>query len=90
MTPLSLCSTFGLDRDHVINQYITTLLLLQEDNDDSSGIRSSGLDEGQPLCNEEALERVLQIIPMLSSPSELTSSLCTALFKVVFLHIIVF
>ncbi|MEQ2165338.1 hypothetical protein GOODEAATRI_015724, partial [Goodea atripinnis] len=79
---LSLCSTFGLDRDRVINQYITTLLLLQEDDDSSTGIPGSGPDEGQPLCNEEALERVLEIIPMLNSPSELTSSLCAALFKV--------
>ncbi|MEQ2307623.1 hypothetical protein AMECASPLE_020196, partial [Ameca splendens] len=78
---LQYCSTFGLDRDRVINQYITTLLLLQEDDDSSTGIPGSGPDEGQPLCNEEALERVLEIIPMLNSPSELTSSLCAALFK---------
>ncbi|TKS78652.1 Kinetochore-associated protein 1 [Collichthys lucidus] len=59
---LHYCSTFGLDRDGVINQYITTLLLLQEDE-------------------EDALERVLQIIPILHSTSELTESLCAAIFK---------
>ncbi|XP_007572204.1 kinetochore-associated protein 1 [Poecilia formosa] len=78
---LQYCSTFGLDRDRVINQYITTLLLLQEDDGGSAGAAGSSLDEEQPLCDEEALERILQIIPMLSSPSELTASLCTALFK---------
>uniref|UniRef100_A0A3P9QBQ0 Kinetochore associated 1 n=1 Tax=Poecilia reticulata TaxID=8081 RepID=A0A3P9QBQ0_POERE len=81
---LQYCSTFGLDRDRVINQYITTLLLLQEDEGGSAaaaGASCSGLDEEQPLCDEEALERILQIIPMLSSPSELTASLCAALFK---------
>ncbi|XP_015234284.1 PREDICTED: kinetochore-associated protein 1 [Cyprinodon variegatus] len=78
---LQYCSTFGLNRDSVINQYITTLLLLQED-EDSSGVTGSGpQDDGQTLCNEEVLERVLQIIPMLTSPSELVDSLCTAMFK---------
>lgn len=87
---MCLCSTFGLDRDRVINQYITTLLLLQEADGGSAGAAGSGLDEEQPLCDEEALERILQIIPMLSSPSELTASLCAALFKVTMLHLIVF
>uniref|UniRef100_A0A8C4EAU2 Kinetochore associated 1 n=1 Tax=Dicentrarchus labrax TaxID=13489 RepID=A0A8C4EAU2_DICLA len=72
---LQYCSTFGLDRDGVINQYITTLLLLQEDEE---GIHQ---EEMQPLCHEDALERVLQIIPMLHSTSELTDSLCAAMFK---------
>uniref|UniRef100_A0A3Q3BL23 Kinetochore associated 1 n=1 Tax=Kryptolebias marmoratus TaxID=37003 RepID=A0A3Q3BL23_KRYMA len=77
---LQYCSTFGLNRDRVINQYITTLLLLQED-EDSEGVLSSAQEEAQPLCNADTLERVLQIIPMLHSTSELTSSLCTAIFK---------
>ncbi|XP_035999642.1 kinetochore-associated protein 1 [Fundulus heteroclitus] len=80
-TILQYCSAFGLDRDCVINQYITTMLLLQEDDDSSSGDAGSGPDEGQPIGDEEVLERVLQIIPMLNSSSELTSSLCAALFK---------
>uniref|UniRef100_A0A1A8IE11 Kinetochore associated 1 n=1 Tax=Nothobranchius kuhntae TaxID=321403 RepID=A0A1A8IE11_NOTKU len=37
---LQYCSTFGLDPDHMINRYITTLLLLQED-EDSEGVISS-------------------------------------------------
>uniref|UniRef100_A0A3Q2NPQ3 Kinetochore associated 1 n=1 Tax=Fundulus heteroclitus TaxID=8078 RepID=A0A3Q2NPQ3_FUNHE len=80
-TILQYCSAFGLDRDCVINQYITTMLLLQEDDDSSTGDAGSGPDEGQPIGDEEVLERVLQIIPMLNSSSELTSSLCAALFK---------
>ncbi|XP_028269515.1 kinetochore-associated protein 1 [Parambassis ranga] len=76
---LQYCSTFGLDRDGVINQYITTLLLLQEDEECAGG-PGSGQEE-VPLCHADALERVLQIIPMLHSTSELTDSLCAALFK---------
>lgn len=80
----SLPSTFGLDRDHVINQYITTLLLAQEDEEDAGG--ASNLDVGlegvHPLSHADALERVLQIIPMLHSTSDLTDSLSAALFKV--------
>lgn len=75
-----ICSTFGLDRDGVINQYITTLLLLQEDEECAGGLGSG--QEEVPLCHADALERVLQIIPMLHSTSELTDSLCAALFKV--------
>uniref|UniRef100_UPI0037E89FC3 kinetochore-associated protein 1 n=1 Tax=Semicossyphus pulcher TaxID=241346 RepID=UPI0037E89FC3 len=75
---LQYCSTFELDRDGVINQYITTLLLLQEDED---GAGYPGQEEMQPLCHADALERVLQIIPMLHSTSELTDSLCAAVFK---------
>lgn len=78
---VSICSTFGLDRDGVINQYITTLLLLQEDEDGACDL-GTGQEEGQPLCHTDALERVLHIIPMLHSTSELTDSLCTAIFKV--------
>ncbi|XP_029961373.1 kinetochore-associated protein 1 [Salarias fasciatus] len=77
---LQYCSTFGLDRDNVINQYITTLLLLQED-DDGAGDLGPGPEAGPPLCHSDALERVLQIIPMLQDTSELTNSLCTSIFK---------
>ncbi|XP_018523951.1 kinetochore-associated protein 1 isoform X1 [Lates calcarifer] len=77
---LQFCSTYGLDRDRVINQYITTLLLLQEDEEDAGDL-GTRQEEVQPLCHADALERVLQIIPMLHSTSELTDSLCAALFK---------
>ncbi|KAG7490369.1 kinetochore-associated protein 1 isoform X1 [Solea senegalensis] len=77
---LQYCSTFGLDRDSVINQYITTLLLLQEDEEGASD-PGTGQEEVQPLSPADALERVLQIIPMLHSTSELTEGLCAALFK---------
>ncbi|XP_029367133.1 kinetochore-associated protein 1 isoform X2 [Echeneis naucrates] len=77
---LEYCSTFGLDHDNVINQYITTLLLLQEDEKDADDL-GAGQEEVKPLCHADALERVLQIIPMLHSTSELTGSLCAALFK---------
>ncbi|KAM9810904.1 LOW QUALITY PROTEIN: kinetochore-associated protein 1 [Neosynchiropus ocellatus] len=76
---LEYCSAFGLDRDRVINQYITTLLLLQEDEGDPGDPVLCQDDE--PLCNDDALERVLQIIPMLHSTSELTDSLSAAIFK---------
>jgi len=76
-----VCSTFGLDRDSVINQYITTLLLLQED-EEAAGDHGTGRQEMPPLCHADALERVLQIIPMLRNTSELTDSLCAAIFKV--------
>uniref|UniRef100_A0AAQ4PH06 Kinetochore associated 1 n=1 Tax=Gasterosteus aculeatus aculeatus TaxID=481459 RepID=A0AAQ4PH06_GASAC len=72
---LQYCSTFGLDPDSVINRYITTLLLLQEDEE------AAGDPETQPLCHANALERVLQIIPMLHNTSELTDSLCAAIYK---------
>ncbi|KAM3610515.1 uncharacterized protein V6R79_005093 [Siganus canaliculatus] len=77
---LQYCSTFGLDRDSVINQYITTLLLLQEDEEGTS-VPGSGQDELQPLCHADVLERVLQVIPMLHCTSELTDSLCAAMLK---------
>ncbi|XP_070712166.1 kinetochore-associated protein 1-like [Pempheris klunzingeri] len=77
---LQYCSTFSLDHDSVINQYITTLLLLQGD-EESAGDSSSCQEEMQPLCHADVLERVLQIIPMLHSTSELTDSLCAAMFK---------
>lgn len=73
--------TFGLDHDHVINQYITTLLLLQED-EEGAGDHGTVQEEMQPLCHAGALERVLQLIPMLHSKSELTDSLCVAIPKV--------
>uniref|UniRef100_A0A7N8X7R8 Kinetochore associated 1 n=1 Tax=Mastacembelus armatus TaxID=205130 RepID=A0A7N8X7R8_9TELE len=77
---LQFCSTFGLERDTVINQYITTLLLLQED-EDRAGDPYMGQEEVQPLCLTDTLDQVLQVIPMLHSTSDLTSSLCAALFK---------
>lgn len=64
-----------------MNQYITTLLLLQEDEEGAGGL-GTGQEEMQPLCPADALERVLQIIPILHSTSELTESLCAAIFKV--------
>lgn len=73
--------TFGLDQDRVINQYITTLLLLQED-EGGAGDHSTYQEDLQPLCHADALERVLQVIPMLHSTSELTDSLCAAILKV--------
>ncbi|XP_056145204.1 kinetochore-associated protein 1 [Lampris incognitus] len=81
---LQYCSTFGLDRDHVINQYITTLLLLHEEEEEYSGQVGDpviGQEEVQPLSHADALERVLQIIPMLHSTTNLTDSLCAAIFK---------
>ncbi|CAJ1068194.1 kinetochore-associated protein 1 [Xyrichtys novacula] len=77
---LQYCSTFGLDRDDVINEYITTLLLLQED-EEGGGDLGTIQEEVQPLCHADALEQVLQIIPMLHSTSELTDNLCAAVFK---------
>ncbi|XP_068422638.1 kinetochore-associated protein 1 isoform X2 [Clinocottus analis] len=77
---LQYCSAFGLDRDSVINQYITTLLLLQED-EEAAGDHGTGQKEMQPLYHADALDRVLQIIPMLHNTSELTDSLCAAIFK---------
>ncbi|XP_056888450.1 kinetochore-associated protein 1 [Takifugu flavidus] len=77
---LEYCRTFGLDHDRVINQYITTLLLLQED-EEGAGDHSGDQEEAQPLCHADTLERVLQVIPMLHSISELTDSLCAAMLK---------
>lgn len=76
-----MCRTFGIDRDRVINQYITTLLLLQED-EEGAGDDSTDQVERQPLCHTGVLERVLQVIPMLHSKSELADSLCVAIMKV--------
>ncbi|XP_054630813.1 kinetochore-associated protein 1 isoform X2 [Dunckerocampus dactyliophorus] len=78
---LEYCSTFGLDRDSVINQYITTLLLLQEEEEDAEELPSNGETDAQPLCHADALERVLKIIPKLHQTSELISSLSAAIFK---------
>lgn len=65
----------------MINQYITTLLLLQED-EEGGGDLGTSQEEMQPLCHADALERVLKVIPMLHSTSELTESLCAAILKV--------
>ncbi|XP_068167481.1 kinetochore-associated protein 1 [Antennarius striatus] len=77
---LQYCSTFGLDRDDVINQYISTLLLLQED-EEGEGDLNTGQDEMPPLCHADTLERVLQVIPMLHSTRKLTDSLCSTISK---------
>lgn len=84
---LQYCSTFELDQDSVINQYITTLLLLQGEEEeglgsgDVSGLSSCRQCEVTSLCHTETLERVLQVLPKLHSTSELTDSLCTVVFK---------
>ena len=75
-----ICSSFGLDCDSVINKYITTLLL-QEDEEGVSDL-GAPQEETQPLCHADVLERVLQVIPKLHRASELTDSLCTAILKV--------
>lgn len=75
------CSTYNLDHDSVINQYITTLLLLQED-EEGAGDPAVGQEEAQPLSHTDTLDRVLQIIPMLHNTSKLTDNLCAAIFKV--------
>ncbi|XP_041792351.1 kinetochore-associated protein 1 isoform X1 [Chelmon rostratus] len=77
---LQYCSTFGLDCDRVINQYVTTLLLVQED-EEGAGDPGTGQEAMQPLCHTDVLERVLQILPMLHSTSELSESLSAAIFK---------
>uniref|UniRef100_A0A667ZTG4 Kinetochore associated 1 n=1 Tax=Myripristis murdjan TaxID=586833 RepID=A0A667ZTG4_9TELE len=79
---LQYCSTFGLDRDNVINQYITTLLL-QEDEEGAgeAGDAAADQEDVQPLSHADALERILQIIPMLHSTSNLTDSLSSAVLK---------
>uniref|UniRef100_A0A3Q4H4T1 Kinetochore associated 1 n=1 Tax=Neolamprologus brichardi TaxID=32507 RepID=A0A3Q4H4T1_NEOBR len=74
------CSTYDLDHDSVINQYITTLLLLQED-EEGAGDPAVGQEEAQPLSHTDTLDRVLQIIPMLRNTSKLTDNLCAAIFK---------
>ncbi|XP_035763263.1 kinetochore-associated protein 1 [Neolamprologus brichardi] len=77
---LQYCSTYDLDHDSVINQYITTLLLLQED-EEGAGDPAVGQEEAQPLSHTDTLDRVLQIIPMLRNTSKLTDNLCAAIFK---------
>uniref|UniRef100_H3DEG7 Kinetochore associated 1 n=1 Tax=Tetraodon nigroviridis TaxID=99883 RepID=H3DEG7_TETNG len=77
---LEYCRAFGLDRDRVINQYITTLLLLQED-EEGAGDHGTDQKETQPPCHAGTLERVLQVIPMLDSRSELIDSLSVAILK---------
>uniref|UniRef100_A0A3Q2WT44 Kinetochore associated 1 n=1 Tax=Haplochromis burtoni TaxID=8153 RepID=A0A3Q2WT44_HAPBU len=77
---LQYCSTYNLEHDSVINQYITTLLLLQED-EEGAGDPAVGQEEAQPLSHTDTLDRVLQIIPMLHNTSKLTDNLCAAIFK---------
>ncbi|KAK0138145.1 Kinetochore-associated protein 1 [Merluccius polli] len=78
---LQYCSAYGLDRDTVINQYITTLLLLQEEEEEQGVASVTSENEVSPLGHTDAMERVLKIIPMLQSTSNLTDSLSAALFK---------
>uniref|UniRef100_A0A8C7PQY7 Kinetochore associated 1 n=1 Tax=Oncorhynchus mykiss TaxID=8022 RepID=A0A8C7PQY7_ONCMY len=77
---LQYCSTFDLNRDEVINQYITTLLLEEEEEGGGAGDPGAGQGE-QPLGHADALERALQIIPMLHSTRNLTISLSAAILK---------
>lgn len=80
---LSLCcSAFGLDHSSVINQYIMTLLLQEESKEDMVADLGAEQEEAEPLCHADALERVLQLLPMLHCSSELTDSLCAAILKV--------
>uniref|UniRef100_A0A8C8H4A5 Huntingtin-interacting protein 1-related protein n=1 Tax=Oncorhynchus tshawytscha TaxID=74940 RepID=A0A8C8H4A5_ONCTS len=74
---LQYCSTFDLNRDEVINQYITTLL-----QEEGGGAADPGAGQGeQPLGHADALERALQVIPMLHSTRNLTISLSAAILK---------
>lgn len=66
----------------MINQYITNLLLLQEEEEGAAGDPGAGQGEEQPLGHADALERALQIIPMLHSTRNLTISLSAAILKV--------
>uniref|UniRef100_A0A8C7D1B4 Kinetochore associated 1 n=1 Tax=Oncorhynchus kisutch TaxID=8019 RepID=A0A8C7D1B4_ONCKI len=76
---LQYCSTFDLNRDEVINQYITTLL---QEEEEGGGAADPGAGQGeQPLGHADALERALQIIPMLHSTRNLTISLSAAILK---------
>ncbi|XP_062307937.1 kinetochore-associated protein 1 [Osmerus eperlanus] len=75
---LHYCSTFGLDRDGVINQYITTLLLQEEEGEGDAGLAQG---EQQALGQADALERALEVIPMLRSTSDLVISLSAAMLK---------
>lgn len=57
-------------------------LLLQQGSKDMVGDLGPEQEEAEPLCHTDALERVLQLLPMLHSSSELTDSLCAAISKV--------
>ncbi|XP_024909034.1 kinetochore-associated protein 1 isoform X2 [Cynoglossus semilaevis] len=74
------CSTFGLACDSVFSQYITTVLLLQEDEEGVAN-EGTGQEEMQPFWDEDILKRVIQIIPLLQSTSQFIDSLAAALFK---------
>lgn len=83
--------TYGLDSDSALNLYITTLLL--QDKADNKhcedGAEDSALAEGDEEAeegHEDVLERVLQIVPQLSSTADLVISLHTALTKVRLTH----
>ncbi|XP_060762821.1 kinetochore-associated protein 1 isoform X2 [Neoarius graeffei] len=80
------CRTFGLDSDFALNLYITTLLLQEKaDNEHCEvGAMDSGLaevDEGAEVGRKDVLERVLRIVPQLSSTVDLVISLHTVLTK---------
>ncbi|XP_077416372.1 LOW QUALITY PROTEIN: kinetochore-associated protein 1 [Vanacampus margaritifer] len=72
---LQYCSTYGLDSDSVINQYVTTVLLQEEDEEEAD------IDHAQALHYANALEQVKGIIPKLHQTRELISSLSAAIFK---------
>lgn len=76
------CSAFGLDHSSVINQYILTLLLQEQSEQDVVGDLGAEQEEAEPLCHADALERVLQLLPMLRNSSELTDSLSASISKV--------
>lgn len=59
-----------------------TLLLQEESEQDTAGDFGAEQEEAEPLCHADTLERVLQLLPMLHSSSELTESLCAAISKV--------
>lgn len=59
-----------------------TLLLQEENEEDVVGDLGAEQMEAEPLCHVDALERVLQLLPMLRSSSELTDSLSAAISKV--------
>ncbi|KAF5904768.1 kinetochore-associated protein 1, partial [Clarias magur] len=73
------CRTYGLDSDSALNLYITTLLL--QDKADNKHSEVGAGDEEAEEGHEDVLERVLQIVPQLSSTADLVISLHTALTK---------
>lgn len=66
----------------MINQYITTLILLQEEEEQQGVAEVTGEDDFSLLGHTGAMERILNLVPMLQSTSNLTNSLSAALLKV--------